>query len=112
MSSGGDVPRVRDAAGEGLHLEQREPRERTALGEESSATTLDHGVDEQPELVDEAGGMRLWQRRMLPVTTMSLPGCSFRRRTSVTGSPDRTTVFCHAGPVMVEETTYFCTRFR
>jgi hypothetical protein len=28
------------------------------------------------------------------------------------GSPERTVEFCHCGSVMVEETTYFCTRLR
>ena len=49
---------------------------------------------------------------MLPVTTMSWPGCSFSSRTAATTSPSSTVVGSHCGSVRVEETTYFCTWFR
>ena len=49
---------------------------------------------------------------MLPVRTMSPPGCSLSARTASTASPDSTVVCSQPGSVKVEETTYFSTWFR
>ncbi len=56
--------------------------------------------------------MSVWQSVMLPVSTMSVPGCSLSAATSATGSPDRIVEFCHSGSVSVEDTTYLSTWFR
>jgi len=69
-------------------------------------------VDEQAVLVDQSRGDQSVAEVMLPVTTMSWPGCSFNAATCPIESPPRTVEFCDFGSVMVEETTYFWTRLR
>ena len=49
---------------------------------------------------------------MLPVSTMSLPGCDFSSVVCSTGSPASTVEFAHCGSVIVEDTTYLATRLR
>ena len=105
------VAEQRDAGAERAGLEQREVREPGAVGDESAAATLDDRVDEQPELVHEAGGgTGRASSVMLPVTTRSPSPSAFSRRASSTASPDSTVECAQPGSPSVAETTYFCRR--
>src|SRR5438874_2081058 len=47
---------------------------------------------------------------MLPVTTMSLPGCDFSADAASIASPASTVEFSHFGSVIVDDTTYLATQ--
>ena len=51
-------------------------------------------------------------RLMLPVSTMSFPGCDFSAVVCSTGSPASTVEFSHCGSLIVDDTTYLATRLR
>ena len=86
---------------------------RGAVGKQPTAATLHRRIDEQPVLVDQPAAIKVWARLMLPVSTMSLPGCDFSARL-LDGdlAPVSTVEFSHSGSVIVEDTTYLATLLR
>jgi LysM repeat protein len=110
--SGTGVARVRDAASKGLGFAQPELGALESLGKQPPAAALHDGIDEQPIRVDQTGPDHGVAQRDAAGDHDVLARLLFERRTSSTGSPERTVEFCHWGSVMVEETTYFCTRLR
>ena len=84
-----------------------------AVGEQPATAALHGGVDEQPVLVDQPAAIKVCARLMLPVSTMSLPGCGLQLPGLL--APDRppsTVEFSHSGSVIVVDTTYLATLLR
>src|SRR5215211_6988898 len=106
------VAGVCDAASEGLRFEQRQPRHFVPVREQPPATALHGWIQNKRYSSTSPAVIRAWHNVILPVRTMSWPGCSFNVRTSTIGSPESTVEFCHCGSVIVEETTYFRARLR
>jgi hypothetical protein len=95
-----------------LRIEQLESRDLVPIREQPPPPSLDTRIDEEPVLVDQSGlDQRMGQgdaaRDDDVLAVVLLEGAI-----SSMGSPESTVVFSHCVSVSVEDTTYFCTRFR